>query len=304
MPIKDLQKAVTAIGEGNTLDIGEDTYTLTAPLYIRDRKIHGDGARIIVPDKLDAPGIRTRGTVELLGEVTVVGEKPPNKGYTHAGEFRHAIVAEGVLGLVVEWSASDVWGDGLYVGKGPDPTAPKGKTVSRWSENVTTSGGSFRRVGRQGLTVVAGRNVTFENIEVEDSGRSVVDLEPPGRNWGVEGFTFRHSVAIGGHGMLVANKGSARSFCSDITIEDIDAIQRAVDVRCLGLDRRRANYRLAALRTDVRVLHSPFTFWGIDGLTIDLSAMDVPIIPPTMALFRPNDSTAVTIIPKAAAPAT
>ncbi|MGZ4639564.1 MAG: hypothetical protein ACXV2J_10970, partial [Actinomycetes bacterium] len=84
-------------------------------------------------------------------------------------------------------------------------------------------GASSHEPAGNGISVVAARHVLLEGLGISNTGRSVVDLEVLGIA-GLDDVTFRDSIIEGGHGMLLANKGSDHSQCDNVTVENITVI--------------------------------------------------------------------------------
>jgi hypothetical protein len=88
--------------------------------------------------------------------------------YVPALEGQAGIAVVGSRDVVLDdVTVSDTYGDLVYVAGG--------------AQGVTVTRSRLRRSGRQGVAVVNGSAVTIRDSELSGVGRSVLDLEPPGR---------------------------------------------------------------------------------------------------------------------------
>ncbi len=92
-------------------------------------------------------------------------------GPNSSGRYEPDLEAQ--AGFVVSASAG-VTLDGVTV-RG---TFGDGVYIVGQSSDVTITGCTLDRNGRQGVAVVAGRNITVTNCAISDTGRSAIDLEP------------------------------------------------------------------------------------------------------------------------------
>jgi len=125
----------------------------------------------------------------------------------------HGIRVEGVVGLTIaDVDVREIFGDGIYLGNWRDPDHPFGSPDGRVPPSgVDIVGGSVRRNGRQGITVVSGTDVAIrgrgpsERYLLDGIAHSAIDLEPAALWDRVDGVTLNH-IEIGGvsHNPLAA----------------------------------------------------------------------------------------------------
>lgn len=97
--------------------------------------------------------------------VKIVGPKPETALFHHDYEGQPGIAIDNSTNVTVERSSmSSVWGDFFR--------------ISNSTDGVTITRNELVGAGRQGLAVVGGSNITFDNNVVVDAGRFAVDLEP------------------------------------------------------------------------------------------------------------------------------
>jgi hypothetical protein len=113
----------------------------------------------------------TDSTDVVVRSLTILGPHPESgRGYDANYEAQHGFWLDGVVrGFRMQGSTIyGVWGDGVYVA-GAETTMPDG---------VSVIGNRLELIGRQGVAVVAGRNVVVANNTFARVARSVLDLEP------------------------------------------------------------------------------------------------------------------------------
>jgi hypothetical protein len=88
-------------------------------------------------------------------------------------QWQHGVDLRGVSGATLSGLIVDnVYGDCVYVGLGYDRVT--------WSSNVSAHDNTCQRNGRQGMSVTAGRSVTFDHNTFQQVGLTGVDMEPNG----------------------------------------------------------------------------------------------------------------------------
>jgi hypothetical protein len=102
--------------------------------------------------------------------------------FVPALQWQHGVDLLGVAGAEVSGLTIDnVYGDCIYVGLGNDGVS--------WSSDVYAHDNTCQRNGRQGMSVTAGRAVTFDHNTLAQGGLVGVDIEP---NGGVTGAQDIH----------------------------------------------------------------------------------------------------------------
>jgi hypothetical protein len=110
---------------------------------------------------LDAISVTGQNTTNDAGAPV---DKDGQARYDAAREFEHALALEDCAGVTVtNFSADAIFGDGAYW---------------RRVTNGTFSGFEVSRNGRQGVSVIAGADLTIVNGWIRHSRRSGIDLEP------------------------------------------------------------------------------------------------------------------------------
>ena len=100
----------------------------------------------------------------------------PQGGYQAGFEWQHGYSVEGVQGMTLSnVQARDTWGDGVYLGHSTH-TRVCGDDASS-ARNVSITGATLQRNGRQGVAIVDAENVTLQGSAVGPSALASVDIE-------------------------------------------------------------------------------------------------------------------------------
>lgn len=127
--------------------------------------------------------------------------------YVSALEAQHGIWING--GYVIEahdFDISYVYGDIVYVAGDTSP------------DKIHVHNILGHHQGRQGVSLCRGTNLLVEDCNLHDIRRSMFDLEPPAKNWTVDGAIIRRTT-IGTHRLnFVAGHG--RGLVNNVEISD------------------------------------------------------------------------------------
>jgi hypothetical protein len=203
----ELQAVIDAALPGTEIRLRQDArYRVDGTLLIDGRErliIDGQGATVAASARGDDPDramwrIRSSRGIALR-DLTVIGGHPDPGTYVKGFEWQHGVSVEGgrdveLQGLTIR----DVMGDCVYVAS----------DEARWADGVWVSGLTCRDSGRQGIAVVAGRNIRVEGSTFGDIPLSVFDLEPEASDTlpqGVDGAVFTDNVVDGPYGGKLFN---------------------------------------------------------------------------------------------------
>lgn len=126
-------------------------------------------------------GTRNRSQWDIVGgsglqfrNLHVVGANPhggtADDAYVEALEAQHGFALEGTSNFEMSIvSITDTYGDFVYI--------TRDLATRTWSDGINIHNNTFRRNGRQGISIVAARNVTIQNNYITETRRAVVDLE-------------------------------------------------------------------------------------------------------------------------------
>jgi hypothetical protein len=198
------------IGSTGDIDLGTGTYAVYGqPVVIgAGRQISAEGAFIWHYPTNDrwCPCLILRGTgTALRGTAYVNGPAPMGSPYYPDLEAQHGVEIQGATNVTIEsWQFRNTYGDGIYVGKSHD--------LTDWTHGLTLNGTRTKENGRCGLSLVAVDGLDAGNLEMQRTNLSVIDIEPPGSNWGALNISI-HDITVKDHGggFVIASKGQGRS---------------------------------------------------------------------------------------------
>jgi Right handed beta helix region len=186
------------------------TYRVEGTLALAERhslRIEGSGARIVAT----TTAVRLRRHLQITGgsnlvvsDLEIQGANPhaglDDRGYVPELEGQHGISLEGVTDVELDRvHIHDTYGDHVYVSRHPKDR--------RWSDGVWIHDSTFERSGRQGIAVVAAKDVVIERNSFADMRRATVDLEPNGQGWGAENVHILDNTVGRGRLLFVAAGG-------------------------------------------------------------------------------------------------
>lgn len=234
------------------------------------------GAGVTPPSALKVLWPRKRSQFCFLGGANItikdmiVRSSNPNAGPTNAAyvvalEAQHAFEFDGVSGVTLHNAqAYDLYGDFVYLDRWPQGAG------GVWTNNVTVRNSHFERTGRQGISVVAARNVLIENNYVGQVGRTSLDLEPSTPNQGAEHVVVRRNTFGRAQHNLLSAHGAA-GLLDDITLEGNTLIDHAIKIDVAApVGSRRSRFRILNNTSD-RGFGSPLAlmkFTRIDSVEV------------------------------------
>jgi hypothetical protein len=279
-------------------------YRVEGTLVLEDRhglRIEGNGARIFATTR----GDRTRSQLQFVGgsdlvvrNVEIQGANP-NAGldegaYVAELEAQHAIDLHGVTDLELDRvNLHDTYGDFVYLTNHDDDE-------QRWSQKVWIHDSTFARSGRQGIALVAARDVVIEHNRFTDVRRATIDLEPNGPQWGANNIHVIDNQIGPGRLLFVAAAGSG-------PVDQIVIARNRLQGRALYVwveppeGSRRQRYWVVDNTTDTMAMDEPVQFTRTDGAVVRGNRQ--PIEAPD-ALVRSTDSCGVAVTDNAIAPST
>jgi Right handed beta helix region len=281
------------------LEAGAD-YRVEGTLVLEDRhqlRIEGNGARIFATTRAD----RTRSQLQLVGGSNLVVRNLEIQGANpHAGleerayvaelEAQHAIDLLGVSDVELDRvNLHDTYGDFVYLGRRDD---------QRWSQRVWIHDSTFARSGRQGIAVVAARDVVIEHNRFTDMRRATIDLEPNGPSWGANNIHVIDNRIGPGRLLFVAAAGSG-------PVDSIVIARNTLQGRALYVwvdppeGSRRQRFWVVDNTTDTMAMDEPVQFTRTDGAVVhgNRQAIEAPD-----AFVRSTDSCGVAVTDNAIAP--
>lgn len=122
-----------------------------------------------------------------------------DNAYRSDREGQHAVQLGGVRNFVMhDVQIYDPYADGVYIGR----------QNHIWSDGVILQRNLIQRVGRQGVTVIAARNVLISNNIITETRRSTIDFEPLSLDdWGAEDVVIQDNLIGPGRLNFIAAHG-------------------------------------------------------------------------------------------------
>jgi hypothetical protein len=227
-------------------------------------------------------------------DMKIRGVNPSGGTFAADRQWQHAIDLRGAAGVEIAGvSASDLYGDCVYVGQGLS-------AAKRWTRDVHVHHSSCLRNGRMGVAVTAGRRVLVESSTFGQIGRTAFDVEPNGPGFGAEDITFRGNEATGvlpGGFFTAIGDGPVDS----VTVSSNRLTGAGMYMAVLARPgQRRSNVRIAGNSSDTGYDapgSAALDFERVDGLTV--TGNTIPLRGPNMALASVSESCGVSVFDNA-----
>jgi hypothetical protein len=261
---------LATVPDGSTAQFGAGRcYGQDGTITLTDRSnlvIDGQGSefRALTPGGDHRDNWRfVRGRNLTVRSMAVRGSDPQGV-YDHAVEWQHGYSVEGVQGMTLSnVQARETWGDGIDIWRGSPSHACGDDATS--ARNVVISGARLERIGRQGVAVVDGEQVTLQDSAVGPVAWANVDVETDDSCELARHITIaRNSFGTNGWGVIVNGGFGADPQVGDLSVTDNFQTAPTVDTGILTPDPCRAPVRI--LSPDA-VYRSAYTFSGNRFLT-------------------------------------
>jgi hypothetical protein len=206
----DLQALIDRTPDGGVVRLqAGGNYRVEGTLRLVNRhnlRIEGNGARIFAT----TVGHLHRRHISIVGGSNLVVRNLEIHGanpYAGLDDRAYVVGLVGQYGVALE-GATDVELDRLHIHDVYGDFVLLSRDENRqWTERVWIHDSTFARSGRQGITVVAGRDVVIERNFITDARRATIDLEPQGPSWGAENIHILDNNVGPGRLLFVANGG-------------------------------------------------------------------------------------------------
>lgn len=249
-------------------------YRIESTFWVRQRTgltFDGNDALIFAT----TPGDRERtqmaiegGSDILVKDLRVRGANPAagaasNEAFQLDKEAQHGFDIMGVQGMELRnVTVTDTYGDFVHITR---------EYNGDWADDVLITGSHFERNGRQGIAMVAARNVVIEGNSLSDMRRATFDLEPGrGPGWGVDNVVIRDNDIGVGRLFFIAAAGDGP--VNNVTVEGNRL--RGIALQIWMVDKAggiRHNWKVLNNTSD-RIHNNrdlaPMRFWRVDGLEV------------------------------------
>jgi hypothetical protein len=288
---------IASVPDNSTLGFGAGAcYRIDGTLELRNRKgldLEGNGATFRATTTGDARRSQWRlvgGSRFILRNMTIRGASPVGGTHVPDLQHQHAFDLLGVAGVEIDHAAaSDLYGDCVYVG-------PGWNSAKSWSSGVHVHDSTCTRNGRQGIAVVAGRDVLLENNSLSQIALNAFDVEPTGAGLGARNVTVRANQVSGAlNKSFFAAVGDGP--VDSVTVEGNRLTGAGMYMAVIAPHgQRRSNIAIIGNSSDTGY-HAPGSvalyFQRVDRLTV--RGNTIPLSGPNMALASVSQSCGVTV---------
>jgi hypothetical protein len=268
----NLQALIDRTPDGGAVQLESDgDYRVEGTVVVKERhnlRIDGNGARIFA---MTATADRNRSQLQIVGgsdlvvsDLEIQGANPHaglgDRAYVAELEAQHGISLDGVTDVEVDRvHIHDTYGDSVYVSRHVDDR--------RWSERVWIHDSTFERTGRQGIAVVAARDVVIERNRFADMRRATIDLEPGTPAWGADNIHILDNQVGPGRLLFVAAGGGGP--VNRIVVARNALHGRPMDIQVRPPDGdRRQRFWVVDNTSDTQARAAPLRFTRIDGVIV------------------------------------
>ena len=184
----------------------------------------------------------------------LVGNSTSPGVYQEAREGAHGVLVDGGTDFEIDnVTVSGVWGDCFYVGS--------------WTDGVSVHDSSCQSAGRNGVSIISGRNVVVEDSSLPTSGYCTFDIEPNTSSEGAQNVTFRNNTAGTWANAFFAADGAPGSRVDGVTVSG-NTVTGGTLLTVIDLARR-TNIRFTGNVSRVTASGPVLRFAHIDGLIIN-----------------------------------
>jgi hypothetical protein len=196
------------------------------------------------------------GTGIKIRNFNLVGNSPTPGSYRSGQEYAYGVQTYGASNVeIANVTISAIYGDGLMVGG--------------WSDTVWFHDSHVVSAGRNGVTILAGKNVTVERVAFDKSGWATFDIEPWEASGGASNVKILNNTAgtwNGQWGFFFGACGEAGSVVSNVTVSG-NTITGSPLTTYVTLARRQ-NIVFTNNTSSVTAAGPVLTFAHVDGLTV------------------------------------
>jgi hypothetical protein len=275
---------IDSVPNSSTLRFGAGAcYRIEGTLELRNRTltIDGNGSTF---KSLNAPSShralwRAFDSTAVFRNMTLVGSYANGGTHSEQLQWAHGIDLRGTRAIVEKVTMSDLAGDCVYFGLG----------ASRSSGTVRDS--SCRRIGRNGVSVVAGDDILVERTTTSQIGYIAFDVEPNGGGGNGSSRVSFDSNTIGTYSMK-AYTVIGNAPIADQRFTNNRVVGKGLEVGVVNNSHRPQRLRISGNVSDTQSKHNTMNLEGVGGMAI--TGNTVPLVSgATMAQVRHSCDAAV-----------
>ena len=236
------------------------TYRMDLGLNFSDRHdltFEGNGATL----RSNGDNLETSSLFALWGgntgivirDFNLVGNSSTPGVYQPGREGAHGVLIDGGSDVDVSGvTVSGVWGDGFYVGL--------------WADTVSIHDSTVASNGRNGVSIIAGRNVTVQHVAFTQSGYCTFDIESNVASEGASNISFVDNTAGTWGNVFLAANGVPGSVVDGVTVRN-NRVTGSTLLSDITLARR-SNITFENNTSSVPADGPVLRFAHVDGLTV------------------------------------
>lgn len=262
-----LQRWLAGVPDGSTVVFpAGGTFRLDRGLVVSARKgitFEGNGATLVGNGPAscgrDCSLFYLRGGSRgiVIRGFTLLGNSPTPGAFDPAWEQTSAIAIVGASQVeIADVTVRGVGGDALTLSG--DPPA--------WPHDVWFHDSTVVSAGRNGVSVIAGTNVTVERVAVGRVGYTTFDIEPNTADQGASNVRFLDNTSSGWANAFLAANGAPGSSVNGVTVSG-NMVSGASLLTVIDLPRRQ-NVVFSGNRSDTPAVGPVLRFAHVDGLVV------------------------------------
>lgn len=250
-----------SVPDGSTIEFpAGGIYRMDAGLKFLDRHdltFEGNGATLRsngdVHEASSLFALWSDNTGIVIHDFNLVGNSPSPGVYLPGEEGAHGVLIDGGSNVdVSDVTISGVYGDAFYVGG--------------WADGVNIHDSIVKSNGRNGVAVIAGRNVTVQRVTFDESGYCTLDVEANDSTEGAANVKFLDNLVGTWGDVFFAADGAAGSVVDGVTVSGnrVTGSSLATDVTVA----RRQDIVFTNNASTVAADGPVLKFAHVDGLTV------------------------------------
>ncbi len=250
-----------SVPDGSTIEFpAGGIYRMDAGLKFLDRHdltFEGNGATLRsngdVHEASSLFALWSDNTGIVIHDFNLVGNSPSPGVYLPGEEGAHGVLIDGGSNVdVSDVTISGVYGDAFYVGG--------------WADGVNIHDSIVKSNGRNGVAVIAGRNVTVQRVTFDESGYCTLDVEANDSTEGAANVKFLDNLVGTWGDVFFAADGAAGSVVDGVTVSGnrVTGSSLATDVTLA----RRQDIVFTNNASTVAADGPVLKFAHVDGLTV------------------------------------
>jgi hypothetical protein len=250
-----------SVPDGSTIEFpAGGIYRMDAGLKFLDRHdltFEGNGATLRsngdVHEASSLFALWSDNTGIVIHDFNLVGNSPSPGVYLPGEEGAHGVLIDGGSNVdVSDVTISGVYGDAFYVGG--------------WADGVNIHDSIVKSNGRNGVAVIAGRNVTVQRVTFDESGYCTLDVEANDSTEGAANVKFLDNLVGTWGDVFFAADGAAGSVVDGVTVSGnrVTGSSLATDVTLA----RRQDIVFTNNTSTVAADGPVLKFAHVDGLTV------------------------------------